>query len=35
MLLSTGLDPEKSLIFMQSHVAAHSQLAWILNCYTQ
>ena len=35
MLLSTGLDPEKSLIFMQSHVAAHSQLAWILDCYTQ
>ena len=35
MLLSTGLDPEKSLIFMQSQVPAHSQLAWILNCYTQ
>lgn len=35
MLLSTGLDPEKTLIFMQSHVAAHSQLAWLLNCYTQ
>lgn len=35
MLLSIGLDPQKSIIFMQSHVAAHSQLAWILNCYTQ
>ena len=35
MLLSVGLDPEKSIIFMQSHVAAHSQLAWILDCYTQ
>ena len=35
MLLSIGLDPEKSIIFMQSHVAAHSQLAWILDCYTQ
>lgn len=34
MLLSIGLDPEKSIIFMQSHVAAHSQLAWLLNCYT-
>lgn len=35
MLLSTGLDPEKSLIFMQSQVAAHSQLSWLLSCYTQ
>ncbi len=35
MLLSVGLDPEKSIIFMQSQVAAHSQLAWILDCYTQ
>ena len=35
MLLAIGLDPEKSPIFLQSHVAAHSQLAWILNCYTQ
>ena len=35
MLLSIGLDPQKSVIFMQSHVAAHSQLAWILDCYTQ
>ena len=34
-LLSIGLDPEKSIIFMQSHVAAHSQLAWLLDCYTQ
>lgn len=35
MLLAIGLDPEKSPIFLQSHVAAHSQLAWVLNCYTQ
>ena len=35
MLIAIGLDPEKSPIFLQSHVAAHSQLAWILNCYTQ
>lgn len=35
MLLAIGLDPEKSIIFMQSQVAAHSQLAWLLNCYTQ
>ncbi|MEI8055188.1 MAG: tryptophan--tRNA ligase [bacterium] len=31
--LAAGLDPEKSAIFLQSHVPAHSQLAWILNCY--
>ena len=35
LLLAIGLDPEKSIIFMQSHVPAHSQLAWVLNCYTQ
>ena len=35
MLLALGLDPEQSIIFIQSHVAAHSQLAWLLNCYTQ
>jgi len=31
--LAVGLDPEKNTIFLQSHVPAHSQLAWILNCY--
>lgn len=31
--LAAGLDPEKNTIFLQSHVSAHSQLAWILNCY--
>lgn len=35
MLLAIGLDPEKGIIFIQSHVPAHSQLAWLLNCYTQ
>ncbi|MDD6145637.1 MAG: tryptophan--tRNA ligase [Oscillospiraceae bacterium] len=35
LLLAIGLDPEKSIIFIQSQVPAHSQLAWILNCYTQ
>lgn len=35
MLLAVGLDPEKGILFVQSHVAAHSQLAWLLNCYTQ
>lgn len=35
LLLAIGLDPEKSIIFVQSHVPQHSQLAWVLNCYTQ
>lgn len=35
ILLALGLDPEKSTLFIQSHVLAHSQLAWLLSCYTQ
>lgn len=35
LLIAVGVNPEKSLLFIQSHVAAHSQLAWILSCYTQ
>ena len=35
LLLACGLDPEKSVLFLQSHVPAHAQLAWVLNCYTQ
>ena len=35
LLLANGLDPDKSIVFMQSHVPQHSQLAWLLNCYTQ
>ena len=34
MYLAVGLDPKKSLIFCQSHVSAHAELAWILNCVT-
>ena len=34
LLLSVGLDPNKSILFIQSHVPQHSQLGWILNCYT-
>ena len=34
-LLACGVDPEKSILYCQSHVPAHSQLAWVLNCYTQ
>lgn len=32
--LACGIDPNKSTIFIQSHVPEHSQLAWALNCYT-
>ncbi|XOQ43735.1 MAG: Tryptophan--tRNA ligase [Clostridium sp.] len=35
LLLACGIDPKKSLFFIQSHVPEHAQLAWILNCYTQ
>ena len=35
LLLAIGLDPAQSIVFIQSHVPAHSQLAWVLNCYTQ
>ena len=35
MMLALGIDPEKSVFFIQSHVSAHAQLAWVLNCYTQ
>lgn len=34
-LLACGVDPEKSTVFIQSDVHAHTQLAWILSCYTQ
>ena len=35
LLLAIGLDPEESVVFVQSHVPQHAELAWILNCYTQ
>lgn len=34
MLLAAGLDPEKNIMYFQSHVSCHSELMWILNCYT-
>ena len=34
-LMAVGLDPNKSILFIQSHVPQHSQLGWLLNCYTQ
>jgi tryptophanyl-tRNA synthetase len=35
LYLACGIDPARSAVFMQSHVPEHSQLAWVLNCYTQ
>jgi len=32
--IACGLDPEKNTLFLQSHVPAHTQLSWVLNCYT-
>lgn len=34
LYIAAGLDPEKNTIFIQSHVPAHTQLSWVLNCYT-
>ena len=30
--IACGLDPEKSILFIQSHVPAHAELAWVLSC---
>lgn len=35
LLLACGVDPKRSITFIQSHVPAHAQLGWILSCYTQ
>ncbi|BBP45473.1 tryptophan--tRNA ligase [Thiosulfatimonas sediminis] len=32
--LASGINPDKSTVFIQSHVPEHSELAWILNCST-
>lgn len=34
LYLASGLDPAHSTIFVQSHVSAHAELAWLLNCTT-
>ncbi|HBL84094.1 MAG: tryptophan--tRNA ligase [Clostridiales bacterium GWF2_38_85] len=34
LYMACGLDPEKSIIFVQSHVPAHAELSWVLGCYT-
>ncbi len=35
LLLAIGLDPQKSLVFVQSQVPAHAELCWLLACNTQ
>ncbi|WP_312158966.1 tryptophan--tRNA ligase [Oscillibacter sp.] len=32
--IACGLDPQKNTLFIQSHVPAHAQLGWVLDCYT-
>ncbi len=34
LYIASGIDPEKSIIYCQSHVSAHAELGWILNCFT-
>ena len=34
LYIAAGIDPEKNCIYYQSHVSAHAELAWILNCFT-
>ncbi|MEG0006345.1 MAG: tryptophan--tRNA ligase, partial [Clostridium sp.] len=32
--IASGIDPKKNTLFVQSHVSAHAELAWVLNCMT-
>jgi len=34
LYIACGLDPEKNTLYVQSHVPAHAELGWILNCFT-
>lgn len=34
LLIACGLDPDKNIMFLQSHVPAHCELMWMLNCFT-
>lgn len=34
LYIACGLDPKKNTLFLQSHVPAHAQLGWVLDCYT-
>lgn len=33
LYLAAGIDPKKSSVFIQSHISAHAELAWVLNCF--
>ena len=33
LLFAAGIDPDRSAVFIQSHIGAHAELAWILNCF--
>jgi len=35
LLMACGVDPEKSILFIQSHVKTHAELSWVLSCNTQ
>ncbi len=35
LYIACGLDPNRNVLFVQSHVPAHARLSWVLNCYTQ
>ncbi|CAL5222145.1 g4467 [Coccomyxa viridis] len=34
LYIASGINPDKASIFVQSHVSAHAELAWLLQCYT-
>lgn len=35
LMMACGIDPQKSVYYIQSHVPAHAQLSWVLSCFTQ
>ncbi len=35
LMMACGINPEKSIYYIQSHVPAHAQLSWVLSCFTQ
>lgn len=34
LYIACGIDPEENILFFQSHVSSHTELQWVLNCYT-
>ena len=34
IMLAAGVDPKQNTLYVQSHVSAHAELAWVLNCFT-